>query len=130
MTPTRIDDRRLHRRSAHAGRRLLWRLAVMVLCAFVASFALGTAAELWHSFAGADPIAHAGGPPCPDPSDGDHPCGPACHCVCCHVPLAAPDLSGCRPSEGLVAFTALDEPLRDDLHPEDVPFPIFHPPRT
>lgn len=130
MTQAVTTNLRPQRRFAHAGRRLLRRLAVMVLCTFVASFALGTAAELWHSFAGDDPSAHADGAPCPDPSDGDHPCGPACHCVCCHVPLAAPDLSGCRPFEGLVAFTALDEPLRDDLHPEDVPFPIFHPPRT
>ncbi|GEM_PF-1203795 len=130
MTPASTARLRPPRRLAHAGRLLLRRLVIVVLCTYAASCFAGAVVELLHSLTGADAVAHADGSPCPDPSDGDHPCGPGCPCACCHAPVSAPDFSACRPSEALVACTALDEQLRDDLHPEDVPSRIFHPPRA
>lgn len=115
---------------ARAGRLVLRRLAVIVLCAFVASLASATVGQLWHAFAGADQVAHSDGAPCPDPSDRDHPCGPACACACCHAQAAISDLQAAQPSEWLPAFTAINGQLNDDFHPKEVAFRIFHPPRA
>lgn len=118
-------------RLARAGQLVLRRLVVIVLFTFVASLLSGTASQVLHSFAGADPIAaHSDGTPCPDPTDGDHACGPACSCACCHVQVGVPDVPSYQTSEWLPAFLTMGDAIRDDLHPKDVDFRVFHPPRA
>lgn len=131
-----MRSRRAKRRPSRAtgvGRRsrhLLRRLATIVMVTFLGGFLGPATVDVIHSLSGVDQVSHSDGTRCPDPADQDHPCGPACSCACCHVPLAVPDLPF---SPGaVIAFDVSSGTVHapDDLHPNDVPLGIFHPPRV
>lgn len=108
----------------------LQRVAVLVLFVFVAGMVSATAGEVLRSWASGDQIGHTEGSPCPDPDDKGHPCGPACACTCCPghaaTTLFVPQHLTFRPPES----EELNLGIYDDLHPKDVHFRIFHPPRA
>jgi hypothetical protein len=107
------------------------RLALIVLFFFAIGLAPAAADEALHLASHADeasPFEYANAP-CPDSEDG-HPCGPACPCACCpgHRTIAA--FVTVSP-----AFQELPSPERfaspaERLHPQDVFFSFFHPPRA
>ena len=109
---------------------VLRRLTLVVLVAFVAGLVSVTASQAFGSLSGSDPASHCDGSPCPDAPDSDHPCGPACPCVCCHVKVAVPWQT--LPFQAALGREFVDLPPlgADDLHPEDVSARVFHPPRS
>ena len=108
----------------------LSRLALAVLFFFVTGYVSAAAGEVLRSVSSGDQIGHTEGSSCPDPDDCGHPCGPACACTCCpgHAATAmfAPPFVFVAPP----ACEELNLGTYDDLHPKDVHFRIFHPPRA
>ncbi len=132
MVPEGIVPPRPRQRGRHIARGYsrLRRLAAVVLLTFVASVLVGTVVQALDSSFGLDRIAHSDGAPCPDPTDGDHPCGPACPCACCHVMVVVPEIHSIEPSLWLPAITAIAEHISDDLYPQELAVRVFHPPRV
>ncbi len=105
-------------------------IAFLVLFVFVAGIAPAAVDDLWRSASGSDPISHTEGSPCLDPDDRGHPCGPACACTCCPghaiTTMFVPQQFSFAPP----ACEELNLSTYDVLHPKDVHFRIFHPPRA
>lgn len=108
----------------------LQRLALVVLFLFVAGLVSATAGEVLHSLVSSDQVNCSEGPSCPDPDDDGNPCGPACPCACCPGHSAASVVVSARPSIQAMPSGELQASLADDLHPKDVYYRIFHPPRV
>ena len=106
------------------------RLALVVLFFFVTGLVSATAGEVLRSSADNFQASHTEGSPCPDPDDAGHPCGPACACTCCPGHAAAPAFVAQRFAFGIPPSSELKVHPNDDLHPKDVHFRIFHPPRA
>jgi hypothetical protein len=111
----------------------LWRIAVVVLLCLVAGF-VSTAGGLGlRPTASTDQVTHNDGSTCLDSDHGREPCGPMCPCTCCpgHGTVATPFASG------ELAVISLAPPVHEveasrpqDLHPKELLFSIFHPPRA
>lgn len=109
---------------------MLRRLALIVLFTFAAGLVSATAGEVLRTSVGGIQATHTEGSPCPDPTDDSHPCGPACACTCCPG-HAAGVVFAVQPFKlGLPPANELKVHPNDDLHPQDVHFRIFHPPRA
>ena len=67
---------------------------------------------------------------CPDGAPDGAPCSDSCQCLCCpgHSRLLPPNLTNTA-QRALLSFGGVMD-LDQDLHPPDVMFRIFHPPRT
>jgi hypothetical protein len=108
-----------------------WRfLLVALLCLFTGF--VWTAGTLG-STGSSDQVTHEDGSTCPDSDNGHAPCGPVCPCTCCpgHGALAA----AFAPADPGLAILAprvheVVAPPPEDLHPEELSFGIFHPPRA
>lgn len=110
----------------------LQRLASIVLFLFVAGLVSTAAGEALHASADAVQGSHAENPSssCPDPGDDGKPCGPACPCACCPGHVSAAAFVAARPSIHPPPSGEHRPALPDDLHPKDVHFHVFHPPRA
>jgi hypothetical protein len=110
----------------------LQRLALVVLFLFVAGLVSGAAGEAMHASASADQVSHSesSGSSCPDPGDDGKPCGPTCPCACCPGHLTTAAFVSVRPSIQPPPSDELHVSRLDELHPKDVHFRIFHPPRA
>lgn len=108
----------------------LRRLATVVLFVFVAGFVSAAAGEALHSSVDSSLASSAESSSCPDPGEDGSPCGPTCPCACCpgHLTMAA---FGAAESVHHFPSTAeLHVFVPRNLHPKDVYFRIFHPPRA
>jgi len=107
-------------------RGLTW----VVLCSFVAGPVSAMSGEMLRADDDHGDRCHAEGLPCPDPIDDGQPCGPSCACACCpgHALGLAFATHGLRP--GLAPASTLRVHPASDLHPMDVLFRVFHPPRV
>lgn len=81
-------------------------------------------------------VTHEDGSPCPDSEQDSEPCGPLCPCTCCpgHAAMAAAVV----PVPVAFSFVAPSLPraqqvgvrLPKALHPQELLYSIFHPPRV
>lgn len=108
----------------------LRRLATVVLFLFVAGLASAAASEALHSSVDPSSASSAEHSSCPDPGDDGNPCGPACPCACCPGHVTAAAFVAVESAHQLPPTAELHVFVPRDLHPKDVYFRIFHPPRA
>jgi hypothetical protein len=104
--------------------------ALIALLCFVDGSVSAAVSEFLYASAGAHPMSHSESSSCPDPGDDGNPCGPTCPCACCPGHLAAATFVSVRPSIQAPPSDEFQLSLLNDLHPKDVIFRIFHPPRV
>lgn len=107
-------------------RSLTW----VVLSSFVAGPISAATAEVLHNDAAGAASCHSGGTPCPDSTEYGHPCAPFCACACCPGHALGLAFATHGPRLGLTPASTLRVHPVSDLHPTDVLFRVFHPPRA
>jgi hypothetical protein len=110
---------------------ILRRLAVIVLFIFAPGLISTAAGAILHSLAREDQVNHSESSSCPDPCDNGNPCSPTCPCACCPGHSSAPAFVSVRPSLEAPPFHEHQASLPDGaVHPKDVLFRIYRPPRA